>query len=368
MNSGLRAIGLFILPSIVWTLACVALGAGWFLAAIGPIFFLAFATTEYTTPRIISRMEKNGFVAPDMNKKGSPSVAEMGGTAIFFGFFAAAVLAIFLHSFFGWIPLDLTLLFPGFMTILLIAFIGIFDDIIGWKKGIRQYQHALFPIFAALPLMAVKAGTTVISVPLFGPVDFGLAYALVLIPFAVTGAANATNMLAGLNGLEAGLGAIMAGTMLLLSVVTKQPEAAVICAALLGALLGFLRFNWFPARIFPGDATTLMIGAAMAVAAILGNMEKIGLFLFALFFVELVFKARSRFQSESFGVVQPDGTLRPPAKMGSLTHLVMSRGRFSEKQVTTILLLLQLCVAGLVLAYYYLNSHEYFGFLKPLIG
>jgi UDP-N-acetylglucosamine--dolichyl-phosphate N-acetylglucosaminephosphotransferase len=125
-------------------------------------------------------MEKNGFVAPDMNKKGSPSVAEMGGTAIFFGFFAAAVLAIFLHSFFGWIPLDLTLLFAGFMTILLIAFIGIFDDIIGWKKGIRQYQHALFPIFAALPLMAVKAGTTVISVPLFGPVDFGLAYALVL--------------------------------------------------------------------------------------------------------------------------------------------------------------------------------------------
>jgi UDP-N-acetylglucosamine--dolichyl-phosphate N-acetylglucosaminephosphotransferase len=290
MNSGLRAIGLFILPSIVWTLACVALGAGWFLAAIGPIFFLAFATTEYTTPRIISRMEKNGFVAPDMNKKGSPSVAEMGGTAIFFGFFAAAVLAIFLHSFFGWIPLDLTLLFAGFMTILLIAFIGIFDDIIGWKKGIRQYQHALFPIFAALPLMAVKAGTTVISVPLFGPVDFGLAYALVLIPFAVTGAANATNMLAGLNGLEAGLGAIMAGTMLLLSVVTKQPEAAVICAALLGALLGFLRFNWFPARIFPGDATTLMIGAAMAVAAILGNMEKIGLFLFALFFVDFWFQ------------------------------------------------------------------------------
>ncbi|MDO8624520.1 MAG: hypothetical protein Q7R47_00400, partial [Candidatus Diapherotrites archaeon] len=231
-----------------------------------------------------------------------------------------------------------------------------------------QYQHALFPIFAALPLMAVKAGTTIVSIPLLGPVDFGLAYALVLIPIGVTGATNATNMLAGLNGLEAGLGVVLSATMLLLSVLTNQPEAAVICAAMLGALVGFLKYNWFPAKIFPGDATTLMIGASMAVAVILGNMEKIGLFLFALFFVEFLLKARSRFQSESFGSIRTDGILAPPQKIGSLTHLVMSRGRFTEKQAVLIILAIQVLVAGGVLAYYYLNSIQFFGFLRPLIG
>ncbi|MDO8625561.1 MAG: hypothetical protein Q7R47_05740, partial [Candidatus Diapherotrites archaeon] len=203
MNLGLQAAVLFLVLSVLWAGLCSFFGWNTIVLTVGMVAFMSFAVVWYTTPKIIERMEKNGFVSPDMNKPGKPKVAEMGGTAILFGFAAALVLAIFSHSFLGGIGLNLTLLLAGFSTILLIAFIGIFDDIIGWKKGIRQYQHALFPLFAALPLMAVKAGTTMISVPVLGPVDFGIAYALVLIPLGVTGAANAANMLAGLNGLEA---------------------------------------------------------------------------------------------------------------------------------------------------------------------
>ncbi|MBS3061345.1 MAG: glycosyl transferase family 4 [Candidatus Diapherotrites archaeon] len=324
------------------------------------IAFFAFLITYLATPKIIDRMKSQGFIAPDMNKLSKPGVAELGGTAIFFGFAAATMLAIFWHSFVSEFQVDLTLLLAGFSTIVLIGFIGIFDDIIGWKKGIRQYQHALFPIFAALPLMAVKAGVTVISVPFIGPVDFGIAYALVLIPLGVTGAANASNMLAGLNGLEAGLGTVLTATMLILSVLTNQVEAAIISAAILGALLGFLRFNWFPAKVFPGDATTLMVGASVATASILGNMEKLGLLLFALYFFELILKARKKFQGESFGQPQTDGTLSPPKETISLTHLIMKQGRFSEKKVVLILIGLQIVVALAVLIYYYLNSIHFF--------
>ncbi len=330
--------------------------------------FLAVAVisafvTWLATPKIIARMQAQQIVAPDMNKPGKPLVAEMGGTTVFFGFAAATIFGIFWHSFVSPIEINLTLLFAGFSTILMIGFIGIFDDLIGWKKGIRKYQHALFPLFAALPLMAVKAGTTVISLPAIGPIDVGIAYALVLIPLGVTGAANATNMLAGLNGLEAGLGSVLTGTMLVLSILTGQVEAAIISAAMLGALVGFLRFNWYPAKIFPGDAVTLMIGASIAVASILGNMEKLGLLLLALFFVELVMKAKTRFRGESFGVPQKDGVLKPPREKTSLTHLVMARGNFSEKQVVGILIGFQIVVSLLVLAYYYLNSIQFFGFL-----
>lgn len=331
----------------------------------------AFLAVYNITPFVIHRMRLQKIVGKDMNKANQPLVPEMGGTAIIFGFSLAVLLGVLVRSFgrlILQIDFNLEILFAGFATILLIGFLGVFDDLIGWKKGIRKYQHALIPLFAALPLMAIRAGVTTMALPLVGAVDFGFWYALILIPIGVTGAANALNMLAGLNGLEAGLGAVLTATMLVLSVLEGQIEAALIMAAMLGALLAFLKFNWFPAQIFPGDATTLMVGASIAVASIIGNMERLGILLLALFFVELVLKARFKFQSESFGVVQKDGTLQAPEKTSSLTHLIMKRGKFSEKQVVMILIGLQVIVCFLVLAYWYLNRIEFFVPFSQVLG
>ncbi len=324
---------------------------------------VGFVGTLNVLPFIIHRMTLQGIIGKDMNKFGKPQVAEMGGTAIVFGFSLSVLLAVFLYSFAKrFIPfsIELGVLFAGFSTILLMGFLGVFDDLIGWKKGIRQYQHALVPLFAALPLVAIRAGVTKMALPLVGVVDFGIFYALILIPIGITGAANAMNMLAGLNGLEAGLGALVSATLLLISIFEGQYEAAIIMAALLGALIAFLRFNWFPAKIFPGDATTLMVGAGIATASIIGNMERIGVMLLVLFFVEFVLKARMRFQGESFGIPQKDGTLKAPEKTSSLTHWIMKRGRFSEKQVVLVLLGMQLAVCLIVLSYWYLNRIEFF--------
>lgn len=347
----------------------VSIGLAWFnviasdTAAVVFGLGAAFFGTLNVMPFIIHRMGIQKITGKDMNKLNKPVVPEMGGTGILFGFSLGILLVVFLFSFGRrFIPFsaNLGILFAGFATILLMGFLGVFDDLIGWKKGIRQYQHALVPLFAALPLVAIRAGVTTLALPVFGQVDFGIFYAVILIPIGVTGAANAMNMLAGLNGLEAGLGAIITATLLLISILESQWEAAIIMAALLGALLAFLKFNWFPAKIFPGDATTLMVGAGVATAAIIGNMERLGLLLLALFFVELLFKVKNRFQSESFGIPQKDGTLKAPEKTSSLTHWVMKRGRFTEKQVVLILLGMQVAVSILVLAYWYLNRIEFF--------
>jgi UDP-N-acetylglucosamine--dolichyl-phosphate N-acetylglucosaminephosphotransferase len=324
---------------------------------------VALVATYNILPFVIYRMRLQKIVGKDMNKPHTPLVPEMGGIATAFGFSLAVLLAIFVYSFGKSIirlDMNLTVLFAGFSTILLMAFLGIFDDLIGWKRGIRKYQHALIPLFAALPLMAIRVGTTHLSIPVIGTIDFGIFYALLLIPIGVTGAANAVNMLAGLNGLEAGLGIILTGTMLLLSALSGQTEAAIIMAAMFGALIAFLKFNWFPAKIFPGDATTLMVGASIAVASIVGNMEKIGVMLLFLLFIELILKARYKFQTESFGVPRKDGTLQAPAKTSSLTHWVMKQGRFNEKQVVFIILSMQVIVSMIVIAYWYLNSQQFF--------
>lgn len=328
------------------------------------IFLAALISTHFVLPFFIQRMHARKIVGKDMNKPSHPEVAEMGGTIVLLGFVFAVMIALFGHTHLGFFQgVELLPLLAAMLTIVLVGILGIIDDLIGWKKGLRQYQHALIPIFAALPLMVLPStiGNTGIAVPFFGFVNFGILYSLVLVPLAVTGASNASNMLAGLNGLEAGIGLINALALLAVAVVLGRTEVIILMACLSGALLAFLRFNWFPAKIFPGDSLTLMMGAGIAAGVIIGNMEKIGLMLFALYFIELILKASTRFQGESFGQVQPDGTLHAPSKLASLTHVMMLLGKnkWDEKKVVLSLLVLQLGVALFTLLIFWIN-YSYF--------
>jgi UDP-N-acetylglucosamine--dolichyl-phosphate N-acetylglucosaminephosphotransferase len=160
-------------------------------------------------------------------------------------------------------------------------------------------------------------------------------------------------MLAGLNGLEAGLGAIISATMLAIALTQGQIEAAIVSIAMLGALIAFLCFNWYPAKVFGGDSLTLMIGASIATAAILGNMEKIGIMLLAIYFVELVLKARFRMQREGFGIPSKSGVLHAPKQIASVTHVVMRMGEFGEKRVVEIILAIQVAISFIVFSMSY---------------
>lgn len=310
------------------------------------ISIAAFVITMLIVPFIIKRFKERKIVGRDMNKLEKPEVAEMGGITVLLGFSFAMMLAIFLFSYLGFFQsLNLTALLAGFITIVLVGFLGIVDDLIGWKKGIRQWQHALIPLAAALPLMALNVGSDYIVLPFVGAMTVGILYSLVIVPLGITSAANATNMLAGMNGLEAGLGIINTLIILIIAAMRFQVEAAILMAAMLGALIAFMRFNWFPAKIFPGDSLTLMVGAGIASAVIIGDMERIGIALFAIYFIELGFKAKHFFQTECFGIPQKDGTLKADPRGGSLTHWIMRRGKFTEKQVVGIILMMQVIIA-----------------------
>jgi len=310
--------------------------------------------TNAILPKWIDRMKFRKITGKDMNKLNGGKVAEMGGVSVIFGFCAAMLAAIFLSTYSGIFELNNTVLFASLATILIIGLIGLVDDIIGWKQGIRKWQHALIPVFAALPMMAIAAGTTALKIPFLGEVNFGILYSLLLVPIGITGASNAFNMLAGMNGLEAGQGIIIVGSLTGLALLTGQMEAVIIGIGMTAALIAFLKYNWSPAKVFGGDSLTLMTGASIAVISIIGNMEKIGIMFLALYFVELVLKARHKFQSECFGIPQKDGTLKPLTKDGSLTQLIMSRGRFTEKQVVYIIFGMQLviCIAVIAISFF----------------
>ncbi|MFH1787850.1 MAG: glycosyl transferase family 4 [Candidatus Altiarchaeota archaeon] len=320
--------------------------------ALGLVFAAAFAVTFVVTPRLIPKLFEADISGRDMNKAGEPEVAEMGGLCIITGFVFAVLLAVAFSSFSLWgEQLDLAGLFAGLSTVLIMALLGIFDDIF----NVKQHVKAALPLLASLPLVAVNIGETSMNLPVVGVVDFGILFPLILIPLAITGASNAMNMLAGFNGLEASLGAVMCGAIGVVSWHTGSVEAAVLAFAMCGACVAFLRFNWFPARILPGDVGTLSIGAAVAASVIVGNIEKLGLILILLFFGELYLKMRSRFNAQSWCEREGEMLVCPErGEVYGLGRLVMYlSGGITERNLVVVLVSAEVLFAAIGVSLYF---------------
>jgi UDP-N-acetylglucosamine--dolichyl-phosphate N-acetylglucosaminephosphotransferase len=308
----------------------------------------ACCVTAVFVDKLIPRLERRGMTGEDENKPSRPKVAEMGGITIIAGFSAAVLLAIALYILLP--KFSLVLLLAAVITILTIGFIGISDDLF----DLPQWFKALLPLVAAIPLVVVNAaGSTTIGIPFIGPVDFGVIYTLVLIPLAIAVCSNLTNMLAGFNGMEAGMGAIMFLTLSLLAANHGSGEMLVMSLAMFGALLGFLVFNRYPAKVFPGDAGTFSIGVVLAASVIIGNLESAGVILMVPYIVDFFVKALNRFPHTHQDI--KNGRLYPKdGKVKGLVHVVMKAfGGISEQNLVLFFVGVEAVCAIVALALYF---------------
>ncbi len=283
---------------------------------------LSFIVTYFATRTWIKIAKKENFLVKDMNKYNSPKIPGYGGIAVLFGFCMGIFFYIALSIFYFKRTIHLVEIFALLTTILIIAFIGMLDDTLGWKRGLKKWQKPLLTIPAAIPLMAINAGFTRIYVPFLGPINIGLLYPLILIPLGIIGASQGFNMLAGLNGLEAGLASIILFTLGFISWQNNEPWIALICLSIVVSLIAFWFFNKYPAKVFSGDVLRYPLGAIIAGIAILGNIEKAALILFIPYFLEFFIKLKNKFKTECFLIPQKDNSLKPPEKIGSLTHII----------------------------------------------
>jgi UDP-N-acetylglucosamine--dolichyl-phosphate N-acetylglucosaminephosphotransferase len=140
------------------------------------------------------------------------------------------------------------------------------------------------------------------------------------------------------------MGVVLHFSLGVFALMSNRLAAAALALVFATVLVSFLRYNWYPGKVFPGDLN-YTIGAVAACVAVLGNMEKFAILCFTPWVIEAVLKALSGFKAETFGVLQEDGTVKPrEPKIRSLTHIVMRTGRFTEKQVTTILIGLEVAI------------------------
>ncbi len=331
-----------------------------YLISLIPLI-ISFLTTFYLVKVWIPVAKKFGLVGKDMHKLDKREVAESGGIWVILGITFGLLSYVFLKKYILNTETHLVEILAIIVIALLSGLLGFIDDLLGWKKGLKPWQKPLFTLPMALPLVVIKAGYTKITLPFIGTIDLGLLYPLILVPVGIMGAANGFNMIAGYNGLEALMGIVLFFFLFLKFYELKLYWLAYISLVILFSILAFFYFNKYPAKVFPGDSFTYSIGSLYASLVILGNIEKYGLILFSLYFLELLLFLRGLkdgVYKENFGRLQSDGSLLEPyKKIYSVTHLAIRilrklKGKAYEQDVVRFIVVLQILI-GLV-AYFFL--------------
>jgi len=324
---------------------------------------VAFFTTFLIAPYFMQFLRAGGVVGLDLHKRDRPKLPTSGGTCVALGLLAGMLSYIGLTTFLEGTAAYTTDMLAVISSVLIIMFVGFLDDLnvkahavmtkegLDIRVGFPQWAKPLLTLPAAVPLMVVNAGETMMSLPFVGTVDFGLWYPLLLIPLGVVGASNAVNLLAGFNGSEGGMGMVYLlglGAFAL----AKGNFAAAIFLTAFAAVAGFIKYNWYPAKFLPGDSLTYLLGAVVASGVIVGNMEKVGAIVLAPFMVELLLKLRSKLKASSLGRLRQDGRLDPPygKNVYSLTHLLMNIRPMTEKQVTLALIAIEIAATAVAVS------------------
>jgi phospho-N-acetylmuramoyl-pentapeptide-transferase len=186
------------------------------------------------------------------------------------------------------------------LLVAVVAGIGLYDD---WQKISRKrpeglsarYKFLLLTLAVVLAdVLAVRyvGVTQTVLVPYFdrslvlGPGVLGIALFSVFLLLVIAGTTNAVNLTDGLDGLAAGAAAIALLAYTAIAFLERQYDVAVICGAMVGAIVGFLWYNSHPADIFMGDTGSLAIGGVLAAAAVLTKTELLLPIVGGLFVVE----------------------------------------------------------------------------------
>lgn len=197
---------------------------------------------------------------PDPRKIHRTPTARLGGLAVFAGFAAPWAGLYFVDNRVAGVFQQNQFLFATlFLCALVMFLIGAIDDVFGLSAGRKLGVQ----IVVAVAMYYGGFRITTLSNPLGGVWQLGW----LSLPFTVlwiVGLTNATNLLDGMDGLVAGVAAVLALSLSMINIIGGNPVVALMTFALAGAALGFLPYNFTPARIFLGDSGSLFLGIVMA--------------------------------------------------------------------------------------------------------
>jgi UDP-GlcNAc:undecaprenyl-phosphate GlcNAc-1-phosphate transferase len=333
------------------------------LPAFVGVALLAGLITLLATPVVrllVSRFEMVDH--PDARRLHAVPIPRGGGIAVALGFLAAGGGAVLI----GRAGLaDGTLPgVPGSLEPALVALavgavaaivIGAVDDYFELRA---RWQLLGQLVLAGIAISSGLAVGTVANPVGPGTIRFDGGYAVVFTALWIVGMMNSINFIDGLDGLSSGIGVIAATTLGLISLTTSigQPLVALLCFALAGSLLGFLRWNVHPASIFVGTSGVMLMGYTLAVLSIIGTAKvAVALLVLGVPIIDTFWNIVRRLASGR-SPFTPD--------RGHIHHRLLDLG-LTQRQ--TVLLIYGICIALGALSFVLSGSGQVYAFLAVVI-
>jgi UDP-N-acetylglucosamine--dolichyl-phosphate N-acetylglucosaminephosphotransferase len=334
------------------------------------LFILSFILSLFFIKIFIPILKYKKIIAIDQQKINKPIIPTSAGIPVFIAF-CVLILFLYIYSYFFNLNLNFNIIFVSLLSILIVTFVGFLDDIkfnklptvnkYGDKSlrlGLPAWLKPLLTIFGSIPLILFFIGNSTITIPLFNIVlNLGNWYYLCVVPILFIVVANSTNMLAGMNGLEGSLMFIICLALGIFLLINNRIESTIIAFIGCGLAFAYILFNWYPAKILPGDSFTYLFGGFFATISIIGDIELFSLFIFIPWIVEIILKLTGKLKVRSLGDLQKDGSLKMPYKnIYSWTHIFMFlptlfKKRFKEWQITLCidLVVIIFCILGFII-------------------
>ena len=242
--------------------------------AIASALIVSFASTpavKWLAHRV-GAIDKPG----DARRVHTHPTPRLGGLAVFVGF----VISVLIFA-------DITVQLRGILLgSVVVVVIGVIDDIMplpAWIKFIVQIGAALVAVFHGVVIELFSNPLIFTSAEFIELNYFSIPITVIWI-VAIT---NSVNLIDGLDGLAVGVSAISSVSMLVIALLVSDLNIALVMAALAGACLGFIPYNFNPAKIFVGDTGALLLGYILSTVSILGLFKLYAIMSFAVPFLVL---------------------------------------------------------------------------------
>ena len=237
-------------------------------------FLLAFIISFMATPWSIKVAHKIGAVdiPKDNRRMHKNSMPKLGGIAVISGFLISIIYLLFVVTIEGSVNIFgeeqyFQKLIGILIGIIVITITGILDD----TKNLKPIQKLLGQILAATIVVLFGLQIDTINISTIAQIGLSREFSIVITIIWIVGITNAINLIDGLDGLSSGIALISCVSLLIIFALNYSPMIAILMiTSLIGALVGFLPFNFAPAKTFLGDTGSNFLGYILSIISILG--------------------------------------------------------------------------------------------------
>lgn len=237
-------------------------------------FLLAFIVSFMVTPYSIKIAEKIGAIdiPKDERRMRKKSIPKLGGLAVIVGFAISLIYLMAVMNIEGSINLfDENLYLKKLMGVglgvIIITITGVIDD----TKTLKPLQKLFGQVLAAVVAVSFGIRIRALDIPFIQNTELANEISMIVTVIWIVGITNAINLIDGLDGLSSGIALISCISLLIIFALNYSPMIAILMiTSLIGALVGFLPFNFSPAKTFIGDTGSNFLGYILSIVSILG--------------------------------------------------------------------------------------------------